>query len=100
MLPKKYEPDAFVFQSLLDFTCSLVLLLSTTTITDFNKAHNPGFLGWIECYLWNSEFLSFGLFLSSTWNIVVLTVERFVIQRMFKVAEQTCPNEINCSTNC
>ena len=62
--------------------CSLVLLVTTVTIIDFNKAHNSGFLGWIECYLWNSEFLSFGLFLSSTWNIVVLTIERFVLLKL------------------
>ena len=32
----------------------------------------------MECYLWNTEFLTYGLFLSSTWNIVILTVERFL----------------------
>ena len=68
----------FVFQSLLDFTSSLVLLLSSVTITDFYKVRRTGILGWMECHLWNSELLSFGLFVSSTWNIVVLTIERFV----------------------
>ena len=52
--------------------------MSTVTITDFYKVHNTGILGWIECHLWNNELLPFGLFLSSTWNIVILTVERFV----------------------
>ena len=63
---------------MLDCSCSLALLVSTVTITDFYKVHNTGILGWIECHLWNNELLSFGLFLSSTWNIVILTVERFV----------------------
>ena len=66
----------FAFQSLLDFSCSSALLVSTVTITDFYKIHNTGILGWMECHLWNNELLSFGFFLSSTWNIVVLTVER------------------------
>ena len=56
----------------------MALLISTVTITDLYKVHHTGILGWLECYLWNNEIFSFGLFLSSTWNIVVLTIERFV----------------------
>ena len=67
-----------VLQSILDFASSLVLLLSSVTITDFYRVHHTGILGWMECHLWNSELLSFGLFVSSTWNIVILTIERFV----------------------
>ena len=70
--------NSIILQSLLDFSCSLALLLSTATIADLYKINNTGILGWIECYIWNNELLSFGLFLSSTWNVVVLTVERFV----------------------
>ena len=66
------------FQSFLDCASSLVFLISTLTITDVYQIHNTGILGWIECHLWNSEFFYFGLFVSSTWNIVVLTIERFV----------------------
>ena len=69
---------SIVLQSLLDFSCSLTLLLSTATIADLVKIHNTGILGWIECHIWNNELLHFGLFLSSTWNIVLLTVERYV----------------------
>ena len=69
--------DNSFFQSLLDWASSLVFLISTVTITDVHQIHNTGILGWIECRLWNSEFVYFGLFFSSTWNIVVLTVERF-----------------------
>ena len=66
------------FQSLLDCASALVFLISTVTIADVYKIHNTGILGWIECHLWNSELIYFGLFVSSTWNIVVLTIERFV----------------------
>ena len=69
---------SFAFQSLLDFSCSSTLLVSTVTIIDYYKIHKTGILGWMECHLWNNELLPFGFFLSSTWNIVVLTVERFV----------------------
>ena len=72
------ETAYIVLQSILDFGCSLALLVSTVTITDIYKVYNKGILGWLECYLWNNELLSYGLFLSSTWNIVLLTVERFV----------------------
>ena len=58
-----------------------MFLISTVTITDVYQIHNTGILGWIECHLWNSEFVYFGLFVSSTWNIVVLTIERFVTVR-------------------
>ena len=72
----------FLLQSLLDFSCSSLVLVSTVTITDFYKIHNTGILGWMECHIWNNELLSYGFFLSSTWNIVVLTVERFVLLRV------------------
>ena len=58
-----------------------MFLISTVTITDVYQIHNTGILGWMECHLWNSEFVYFGLFVSSTWNIVVLTIERFVTIR-------------------
>ena len=68
----------FVFQSLLDFTASMVLIASTVTVRDFEKVFHTGIIGWMECHLWKTEFIHYGLFLSSTWNIVTLTVERFV----------------------
>ena len=65
-----------LFQSLLDFSVSVVLLLSTLTVKDPYKVHNGGILGWMECRMWNTKFLLWGLFVSSTWNIVLLTFER------------------------
>ena len=67
-------------KSILDFAVSIVLLLLTLTVEDSYKVKNNGVLGWIECRLWNTEFLLWGLFGSSTWNIVLLTLERFVFQ--------------------
>ena len=61
---------------MIDFAVSVVLLTSTITVKDPYKVHNVGILGWIECRVWNTKLLLWGLFTSSTWNIVVLTFER------------------------
>ena len=66
----------FYFQSILDFSASSLLLLVTVTVRDAYLIHSSGIFGSIECRLWNTEFLLWGLFLSSTWNIVSLTFER------------------------
>ena len=55
---------------------STVLLLTTLTIRDTYSLHNDGILGTIECVMWNTKFMLWGLFASSTWNIVALTFER------------------------
>ena len=82
------------FQSLLDCASSLVFLISTVTIADVYQIHNTGILGWIECHLWNSEFVYFGLFVSSTWNIVVLTIEVcfFWISFDLEIQDRSHPN--------
>ena len=64
-----------VFQSLLDLAVSFILLLTTLTIKDPFKIHNIGILGWLECRLWNTKSLLWGLFKSSTWNLVALTLK-------------------------
>ena len=65
-----------VFQSFLDFSASFILLLLTITVRDAYSVHSSGILGSVECRLWNTEFILWGLFLCSTWNIVSLTFER------------------------
>ena len=70
-------------QSLLDFAVSVILLLSTLTVKDPYKIHNDGIIGWMECRMWNTKFLLWGLFISSTWNIVALTFERFISFYLF-----------------
>ena len=57
-------------------TASTVLLLITLTISDAYSLYNDGILGTIECVMWNTKFLMWGLFLSSTINIVAVTIER------------------------
>ena len=70
---------AFVyFQSFLDMSASTILLLNSLTIRDAYSLYNDGLVGTIECILWNSKFLMWGLFFSSTINIVAVTIERLV----------------------
>ena len=73
-LMKRYNE----FQSFLDFAVSLMLLLSTLTIKDRYKVHSTGIAAWIECRIWNSNLFLWAFLFSSTWNIVVLTIERSV----------------------
>ena len=73
--------SSIVFQSLLDFALSILLLLTTWTMAEpgvDEGSRVEGVLGWMECHLWKTEFLLWGLNVSSTWNIVTLTIERFV----------------------
>ena len=70
-----------LFQSLLDFALSILLLLTTWTMAEpgvDEGSRAEGVLGWMECHLWKTEFLLWGLNVSSTWNIVTLTIERCV----------------------
>ena len=54
-----------------------MLLLTTVTIRDTHAIHHDGILGELECRLWNTQALLWGLFKSSTWNLVALTIERY-----------------------
>ena len=58
---------------------AILLLFKVLTIRDFHYVHNTGLLGAIECSLWNSELFLWAIFRSSTWNLVTLTFERYVL---------------------
>ena len=65
------------FQSLIDFVCSLMLLLTTQFLKDAYHTVNDGILGDLECGIWNSKLFIWGPLVSSTWNLMCLTIERF-----------------------
>ena len=69
-------PILLTFQSLLDFAVSVILLLKTLTVKDTHFIHSSGLRGEIECRLWNTELFLWGLFDSSIWNLVQITIER------------------------
>ena len=54
----------------------MVLCLATVAVRDTRVVQNGGILGELQCRLWNTKFLMWGLFKSSTWNLVTLTFER------------------------
>ena len=65
-----------IFQSVIDFSSSLVLLLLTYTVTDNYKTSSEGWLADLECGIWNTKYILWGTLTSSSWNMVCLTIER------------------------
>ena len=59
-----------------------MLFIDSVTVRDTYLIHHKGILGELECRLWNSQLLLWGFFVSSTWNLVTLTFERFVTARV------------------
>ena len=66
----------FISQSFIDFAYAVFLLLTTLTIEDVYKTKSDGILGQLECQIWNSKLLLWAPLISSTWNLVCLTIER------------------------
>ncbi len=78
----------FFLQSCLDFVCSLSLLLTSVTVRDDSRLSSSGVLAELECKLWNSKPFLFGPMVSSTYNLVLFSVERqvnFVCFSQFQV---------------
>ncbi|XP_038050822.1 beta-3 adrenergic receptor-like [Patiria miniata] len=69
--------NTFIFnQALIDLLGSLVtLLLNIVPIPD---PIPPGATGVFICAMWESGYLQWGLFTASTFNLVVLTLERYL----------------------
>ena len=74
-----FEYRKFLFQCLLDFMVSVILFLSKLTTSDIYRVHNGGFLGELECRLWNTQLFLWSFFFCSTWNLVSMTYERYAI---------------------
>jgi len=65
-------------QSLIDATVAAFLFL-TTLLQDDKKPRTPG--NWADealCRLWFTKMPLWGMLMSSTYNIVFLTIERFL----------------------
>ena len=69
-------------QSSADLFRSFMLLLESLTIKDQGKTKGDGILGNLECSVWNPGFLLWGGLVTSTWNLVCLTVERYNKKQM------------------
>ena len=80
-----------------------VLLLTTITVRDTQIIHNDGILATLECQLWNTKFLLWGLFIASTWNIVTMTIERYVLmlKNIFSISIVDLISKTTlCTTSC
>ncbi|XP_071804807.1 melanopsin-like [Asterias amurensis] len=69
--------NAFIFnQALIDFLGSLVLLLSS--VIPIPDPFPPGAGGALICRLWVSQFFLWGFFVTSTFNLMAVTLERYL----------------------
>lgn len=66
----------FSFQSATDLFVSLMLVALSLSVINGDETYSSGWLAHLECKLWNSQALLWGPFMSSTCNLICLTVER------------------------
>ncbi|XP_033642259.1 trissin receptor-like [Asterias rubens] len=76
--------NAFIFhQAVIDFLSSVVILLKSELLLPYPIQNGP--LGWFICRLWFTNLTLFFFFALSTFNLLVLTMERyFAIVHPFK----------------
>ena len=67
-----------IFKSFLDLTVTLVFLLQSLFNKKDNIMDNSGILGFLECMFWHPAFFFWTFSVSSTYNIVTMTIERYV----------------------
>ena len=69
--------NAFIFnQALIDFLGSLVLLLSS--VVPIPDQLPPGAGGFFICYFWISQYFIWAFFITSTFNLVSMTCEKYL----------------------
>ena len=64
------------FQSFADLLSATIMLLTSLTIKNSFHTRAKGILGDLECSVWNGDMLLWTGMVTSTWNLVCLTVER------------------------
>ena len=87
------------FQSAIDLTCSLTLLLITHTVKDAYQTTTKGLLGDLECSVWNSRLFLWGTLVSSSWNLVCLTIERCLMLSHLAFFSRMKYTNYNCDKN-
>ena len=65
-----------VLKSSADLFCSIILLLMSQSIRDQGHTRTDGILGGLERSVWNGGLFLWPGMVTSTWNLVCLTVER------------------------
>ena len=74
-LRKNLTNHFLVSQSLIDFLAAF-FLLATVPLGQLEK-NFTGVAGYLRCILWDSSFAVWASFLSSTYNLVALSIERY-----------------------
>ncbi|XP_038048202.1 cholecystokinin receptor type A-like [Patiria miniata] len=68
--------NAFIFnQAVIDFFGSVVIILQTDV--SLPDPLPSGATGWIWCHIWISHFMTMMFFVSSTFNLLAVTLERY-----------------------
>ena len=66
-----------IHQSFVDFLASLVFLLRHLLVISSPAAVPDNILGSLYCKLWWSEWPQYGMFVTSTYNLVAISLERY-----------------------
>ena len=74
---KHYADLLIVNQSAIDLLSS-VFIIATTLTVDTSSRKLSGFVDELYCRFWVSGYINWSLFLSSTYNLVLLTLERYM----------------------
>ncbi|KAI0237403.1 Somatostatin receptor type 5 [Lamellibrachia satsuma] len=74
---KHYADMLIVNQSAIDLLSS-VFIIATTLTADTSNRKLSGFVDELYCRFWISGYINWSLFLSSTYNLVLLTLERYM----------------------
>ena len=75
---KKHTTNLYIInQSLIDMVVSFILLLITQVDSDIPK-NLTGLGGSVLCFLWVTRMLLWGPMLASNYNLVVMTLERYI----------------------
>ena len=67
-----------VNQSIIDAVSSLIMTAQATSLVKNSKFFEGQIMSEIYCRLWYSQTILWGCYVSSTYNIVVLTIERYL----------------------
>lgn len=81
---RKYNSSLFIInQSLLDLVSAVVLIAAkwVEEEVDESTAIKNDVAKWLFCHLWDGEIVLWGLMTSSTYNLVVLSLERYISVR-------------------
>ena len=76
-LRRKLTNMFIINQSVIDCVASLLLMASADARLNINQGHS-GILGQLYCRIWANRLLVWSMFMSSTYNLLAVTMERYM----------------------